>query len=104
MDVFDTLRQGIGEFAFVSLFANILIFQKVIMSTSQTEAVLAHNLSAIGSGDPVDILTDYSEESVLHTPDGRKRGLSEIQAFFEAFSANAPGGFMDNFEMVCQLC
>ena len=70
------------------------------MSTSQTEAVLAHQLHAVGSGDSVDFVSDYSEESVLQTPDGTKRGLSGIRGFFGAFAANAPAGFMDDIEMV----
>jgi len=70
------------------------------MSTRDTEAVLEHHLGAVGAGDLDGILSDYSDESILHTPDGTKRGLAEIQGFFESFGERAPASFMDNFQMV----
>ena len=74
------------------------------MSTSQTEAVLAHHLQAVGAGDLSGILSDYSDDSVLHAPDVTCRGLAEIQGFFEGFADKAPAGFMDSFEMIRQVC
>jgi len=54
-----------------------------------TEATLAHHLRAFGDG--VDaILSDYTEESVLFTPDGVVRGLDQLRAFFDGFMKNSP--------------
>ena len=71
-------------------------------TTKQTEATLSHHLQAFAEGDLNAILSDYVEESVLYTPDGPTRGLSQIRGFFSGVLENAPPGFMENFEMVRQ--
>jgi ketosteroid isomerase-like protein len=54
-----------------------------------TEAALTHHLQAIGQGiDP--IMSDYTDESVLFTPDGPIKGLAGIRAFFTALLDNSP--------------
>ncbi len=70
--------------------------------TRQTEATLAHHLQAIGKGDIDAILSDYTEDSILFTPDGPVRGLDELRKFFEAFISNMPPGMMGAFKMVRQ--
>lgn len=58
-------------------------------STMSTEATLAHHLQAIGQGiEP--IMSDYTEESVLFTPDGPIKGLAGISAFFANFLESSP--------------
>ena len=54
---------------------------------SRTQAVLDHHLQCFGSGDLDGILADYTPASVVMTPDGVLRGLSEIRPFFSAVFA-----------------
>lgn len=79
----------------------------LILATSgsvseQTEATLGHHLGAFGAGDVDEIMRDYTEDSVIITPDGPLRGLSEIRPFFEQLTTEIapPGGY--KFEMVQQ--
>ena len=63
-----------------------------------TQAVLQHHLQAFGEG--IDsIMSDYTENSVLITPDATYRGLNEIRDFFTAFVAGLPAGIWDAFRM-----
>ena len=48
-----------------------------------TEKVLAHHLESFGKGDVDEIMADYTDESVLYTPDGPLKGLAEIRPLFE---------------------
>ena len=52
----------------------------------QTEAVLAHHFEAFGKGDVDDVLSDYTKESKLFTPDGVLEGTAAIRPLFEKFS------------------
>ncbi len=70
-------------------------------TTQQTQATLAHHLQALGQGTDA-ILSDYTENSILFTPNGPVRGLGELRTFFEAFISNLPSGMMEAFEMVRQ--
>jgi ketosteroid isomerase-like protein len=54
-----------------------------------TEATLAHHLQAFAEGIEA-ILSDYTEESILFTPNGVIRGLDELRTFFEGFIKNSP--------------
>ena len=45
-----------------------------------TEATLAHHLQAFGEGLDA-LLSDYTEESVLFTPNGMVRGIDELRTF-----------------------
>lgn len=47
-----------------------------------TESVLAHHLASVGAGDVDAILEDFTEESVLLTPDGPVRGLDALRGLF----------------------
>ena len=70
-------------------------------TAQQTAATLAHHLEAIGESIDA-ILSDYTEESVIFTPDGPVRGLEQIREFFTAMLGNLPPGFMEAFAMVRQ--
>ena len=48
-----------------------------------TQDVLNHHLGCFAASDLENILTDYSSDSVLMTPDGAIRGLAGIRAFFQ---------------------
>jgi len=56
------------------------------MSTQDT---LSHHLQSFGEG--LDsIMLDYTDASVLFTPDGPLSGLESIRAFFDGFLSNSP--------------
>jgi ketosteroid isomerase-like protein len=52
---------------------------------TDTAQVLSHHLKALGSGNLVEVLDDYVEDSVLVTPDATIKGLRGIRAVFEGF-------------------
>lgn len=47
------------------------------------EAVLNHHLRATGAGDIDALMEDYTESSILMTPDSTLVGLAEIRGLFE---------------------
>ena len=53
-----------------------------------TEKVLDHHLKAFGDRDITAILADYTEDSVLLTPDGPIKGSEQLRPLFEAFFAD----------------
>ncbi|TXK36949.1 nuclear transport factor 2 family protein [Pontibacter qinzhouensis] len=62
-----------------------------------TKEVLTHHLTAFGSNNLEEIMKDYTEESVVLTPDGPLKGLAAIRKFFEDFFITIPTG--SAFEM-----
>ena len=68
-------------------------------ATDQTTATLARHLQAIGTGSIETILADYTDDSVLFTPNGPVRGLAALGDFFGGFMASAPPGFMQAFQI-----
>ncbi len=52
---------------------------------TQTEAVLNHHLESIVAKDVSAIMQDYTEDSVLFTPDGPVAGIGALTTFFENF-------------------
>lgn len=52
-----------------------------------TEGILNHHLEAFGAGDLSGILQDYTNESIIITPEGILRGRDQITPLFEAFIA-----------------
>ena len=68
------------------------------MSTVET---LAHHLQAFTVG--VDeIMQDYTDSSVLFTPDGPLRGRAAIRGFFEGFLTNSPRALLEAMTLVRQ--
>ena len=68
------------------------------MSTAET---LGHHLQAFTVG--VDeIMKDYTDSSVVFTPDGPLRGRAAIQAFFEDFLTNSPPALLQAMTLVRQ--
>jgi ketosteroid isomerase-like protein len=55
-----------------------------------TATTLTHHLQAILQTDVDAIMSDYTEESVLVTPQGQLVGLAAIRGFFTQFIANSP--------------
>lgn len=66
-----------------------LLFTPTGGGLMSTQATLAHHLQAFTEG--VDsILSDYTEDSVLFTPEGPVQGLQGIRSVFEGFLASSP--------------
>ena len=65
---------------------------------SETRDVLERHLQAMGR-DVDAIMKDYSQDSVLVTPDATYRGLEEIRAFFTVFLHGLPAEFWENFKL-----
>jgi|RhiMethySRZTD1v2_1073278.scaffolds.fasta_scaffold571713_2 ketosteroid isomerase-like protein len=69
-----------------------------------TQAVLDHHLSAFAAGDTDMALDDYTDDSVLFTPDGIVRGREALRSTFASFFSGlfAPGTYdftMDRIEV-----
>ena len=60
-----------------------------------TQAVLDHHLAAFAAGDTDEILSDYTDESVLITPEGTIRGRDALRSAFSGFCSGlfAPGTY-----------
>jgi ketosteroid isomerase-like protein len=56
------------------------------------EQTLMHHLTAFGNNNLDEILKDYTDESVIMTPTGSIKGLTEIREFFKDFFAVIPTG------------
>ena len=67
----------------------------------QTEATLTHHLESFGKGDLDGLLSDYTEESKILTPDGVLQGTAAIRPFFEKFGETLPPG--SDFKMIKQI-
>jgi hypothetical protein len=68
---------------------------------SATQRVFAHHLGSFSEG--IDsILSDYTEHSVLVTPDATYRGLQQIREFFDTFLKSASQEFWDAFKIGTQ--
>jgi ketosteroid isomerase-like protein len=65
----------------------------------QTEAILIHHLQAMAVDD---ILSDYTEDSVLFTPNGPVRGLAGLRAFFDAFTKSITPEIMAAYQLLRQ--
>jgi len=66
-----------------------------------TQRVFAHHLGSFSEG--IDsIVSDYTEQSVLLTPDATYRGLEQIRDFFDGFLKSASQEFWDAFKIGTQ--
>ena len=74
------------------------------MSSAMTEKVLDHHLKAFGDRNLTAILADYTEESVLLTPDGPIQGHEQLRPVFEAFFADfaKPGAVFELKQRIIQ--
>lgn len=72
--------------------------QITAQTTSETQTVLDHHLDAFGNLNLEEILADYTDESILFTPNGVVHGVSELKSVFGSFFAEfgKPGA---SFEM-----
>jgi ketosteroid isomerase-like protein len=65
------------------------------------QRVFEHRLAAFSEGIDA-VLSDYAESSIIVTPDGTYRGLSEIRGFFQAFLDTATPEFWAAFKVRAQ--
>lgn len=81
--------------------------KKCAANEETTKAVIEHHLEAFGSGTIDSLLADYTEESVILTPNGQIKGLEEIKALFEGmfplFPAEGSEFVLDKMEINNQL-
>jgi ketosteroid isomerase-like protein len=62
-------------------------------ATAVTQDVLAHHLECLGKLDLAGTMADYSDDSILFTPDGLLRGSAALRRFFaELFEEFAKPG------------
>lgn len=71
-------------------------------ASDATQRVFAHHLAAFGDGIDA-VLSDYTEQSVLLTPDATYRGLQQIREFFDAFLKGASPEFWAAFSLGTQV-
>ncbi len=55
---------------------------------ASTQQVLDHHLQAFGAGDLDGILEDFTDGSIIITPDGVRRSRDEMSAFFSTLFAD----------------
>ena len=72
-----------------------------VQPSEQTRQVFEHHLGAFAQGIDA-VMADYSEASVLMTPEKTYRGLEEIRTFFEAFISTADSAFWAAFRVTAQ--
>ena len=65
-------------------------------NATATRATLEHHIQSFGEGIDA-ILQDFTEDSVVITPDNTYRGLAEVRAFFTAAAEGVPAGIWDAF-------
>ena len=70
-------------------------------AAGETRAALGRHLQSFAQGIET-ILADYTEASVIVTPDATYRGLDEIRGFFRRFLDSATPEFWDAFTLGAQ--
>ena len=66
---------------------NIIVMNNEIRSPQE---VFEHHLSAFGAHDMDSLMSDYTEQSILISPEAKFKGVSEIKAFFEGIMPHFP--------------
>jgi len=67
---------------------------------AMTRKVVEHHVQSLIELNVEEILRDYTEDSVLFTPDGPVQGLANLRMVFEGFLQNMPEGLIDNLEFL----
>ncbi len=66
------------------------IVQAPAVSSEATKKVIEHHLQAFGSGDIEAVLSDYTEESIVITPEATLKGLDQIKGLFTKIGSLFP--------------
>ena len=61
-------------------------------SSEQTKSIIHHHLHSFLSGDIPELMTDYTEDTLLITPDKELHGKERIKQFFIDLSIHFPRG------------
>ncbi len=69
---------------------------------SQTGSILQHHLQSLGMNQIDEVMKDFTEHSILVSPQRSFHGLAEIRAFFEAMIASNPPGLAEAFQVTYQ--
>ena len=72
------------------------------MAKKTTEAVLQHHAQALVSHNVDEIMKDYTNDSVLFTPQGTFKGLQSIRAAFAALQGMFPPDAITNMKLIKQ--
>ncbi len=65
-----------------------------------TEAVVGHHVQALMAGDIDEIMKDYTEESVVFSPNGTVKGLTAIRGSFTAIVGMLTPEVMGNMKVI----
>lgn len=60
------------------------------MSTRTPQQIFQHHAEALGAGDLEGIVSDYSEDAVILSPDGVKKGKAGVREAFAKLLADLP--------------
>jgi ketosteroid isomerase-like protein len=63
--------------------------------TRTPEEVFAHHVQTLGAGDLDGIVADYSDDAVVITPSGTRRGKDGVRAAFTQLLADVPNAAWD---------
>ena len=63
--------------------------------TRTPEEVFAHHVQALGAGDLDGIVADYTDDAILITPSGTRRGEDGVRAVFTQLLADVPNAAWD---------
>jgi ketosteroid isomerase-like protein len=73
--------------------------QKVAIKVAD---VLMHHLTSLGAGQMDELMLDYTDDSILMSPDQTFHGTAEIRAFYQAAIAGFPPELMKALMMIRQ--
>ena len=69
------------------------------MASEPTKAVIEHHLQSMLAMDLDAVMEDYTDESVVLTPDTTLRGLGEVRSFFTEVMNSVTPEFMAGFKL-----
>ena len=72
------------------------------MLEKQVEQIMWHHINAVGSGDIEEILKDYTDESLIISPEKTYKGLANLPPFFTSWIEWVPPGAGESFEITHQ--
>ena len=68
--------------------------------TRTTEDVLDHHTQSFMDGNIDELVSDYTEESIMFTSNGPVRGLKQLRTFFETFLNSVPDTFVADYKIM----
>jgi len=68
----------------------VTVVEEPIISSEKTKEVIDHHLTAFGQNDLQAVLDDYTDESIIMTPDSTFKGLDQISGLFQGLFQSFP--------------